>query len=231
MAVGFLVPLLVGCPQSEPEDDNAVVVYPVDQGAEETPAQPAADSEGWIECKPSGDAKWEMIDGEGGGWDETDGLLRMPWYDGLASARWTGSVPEAPFEVELEAQRTDGFDFFCGLTVPTRSTDECVTLIVDGWGGAILGISSINDMDASENQAATDMLFEDNQWYKIRLRFANEELKVWIDEKEMIDLDTTGLRLSLKVGPIDECAPFGLATWQTSSELRSIRWRRLPGEE
>jgi hypothetical protein len=157
--------------------------------------------------------------------------MGIPWFHGLAGVRWTGEVPEAPFEVELEAKRTDGDDFFCGLTVPTRSKEECVTLIVGGWGGSIVGISSINDLDASENQTGTTMRFEDNQWYKIRLSFANEMIKAWIDDKEMIDVDTTGQRLSLRYGPIDVCAPFGLATWQCGSELRKVRWRRLPAGE
>jgi len=230
MAAGMMVWLMVGCRRPAPAVEVPEAVDDGGQVVEETPAKPAAGPEGWIECKPGGGAKW-MVGGEGGGWDEVDGLLRIPWYDGLAAARWTGRVPEAPFEVELEARRTDGSDFFCGLTVPTRSTDECVTLIVGGWGGSIVGISSINDLDASENQAALDMRFEDNQWYKIRLRFAGEQLQVWIDAKELIDVDTTGLRLGLRSGPIDVCAPFGLATWQTGSELRSIRWRRLPGGE
>ena len=104
-------------------------------------------------------------------------------------------------------------------------------MIVGGWGGSIIGISSINELDASENQTATTMHFEDNQWYKIRLRFADETIKAWIDEKEVIDADTTGQRLSLRYGPIDVCAPFGLATWQCGSEMRSIRWRRLPAGE
>lgn len=231
MAAGLMVPLMSGCQAPTAEEDGAEGVDSDSPAAEEAPAQPAADPEGWIECKPAGDAKWELVGVEEGGWDEEDGMLRIPWYDGLAGARWTGQVPEAPFEVELEAQRTDGSDFFCGLTVPTRSTDECVTLIVGGWGGSIVGISSINDLDASENQSALDMRFEDKQWYKIRLRFAAEQLLVWIDDKEIIDVDTTGLRLSLRAGPIDMCAPFGVASWQTSSELRSIRWRRLSVDE
>lgn len=232
MAAGLMVPLMSGCqPPAPTAEDGTEGEDPGSPAAEEAPAQPAADPEGWIECKPAGDAKWELVGVEEGGWDEEDGMLRIPWYDGLAGARWTGQVPEAPFEVELEAQRTDGSDFFCGLTVPTRSTDECVTLIVGGWGGSIVGISSINDLDASENQSALDMRFEDKQWYKIRLRFAAEQLLVWIDDKEIIDVDTTGLRLSLRAGPIDMCAPFGVASWQTSSELRSIRWRRLSVDE
>ena len=43
----------------------------------------------------------------------------------------------------------------------------------------------------------------------------------------LIDLDTAGRKLSLRPGPIDACAPFGLATWQSSGEFKDIRWRPL----
>lgn len=234
--------LAAGCQPPAPEaaTDDGEGTGGAEPAAEETVAGetaaplpepvPAATGE-WIECKPDGEAKWEIVAGEGSQWDDEEGVLRVPWANGLAAARWTGPVPEAPFEVELEAQRTDGSDFFCGLTVPTRSTDECVTLIVGGWGGSIVGISSLNDLDASENQTALDMHFEDNQWYKIRLRFAGERLMVWIDDKEIIDADTTGTRLSLRPGAIELCAPFGLATWECGAEMRGMRWRRLPEGE
>lgn len=41
-------------------------------------------------------------------------------------------------------------EFFCGLTVPVRTGTECVSLIVGGWGGSLVGISSIDGLDASE---------------------------------------------------------------------------------
>jgi len=221
--------LLCACQPPESQDDGEEAKAPeAAPPAEEKPAPKVGE---WVECVPEGDAKWEVGDGEGIVWDEEEKLLRIPWFGGLSGVKWTGEVPEAPFEVELEAKRTDGDDFFCGLTVPTRSKEECVTLIVGGWGGSIVGISSINDLDASENQTGTTMRFEDNQWYKIRLSFGNETIKAWIDDKEMIDADTTGQRLSLRYGPIDVCAPFGLATWQCGSELRNVRWRRLPAGE
>ena len=45
--------------------------------------------------------------------------------------------------------------------------------------------------------------------------------------QQVIDLDTTGRKLALRPGPIDICAPFGLATWQSSGEFRALQWRPL----
>ena len=59
------------------------------------------------------------------------------------------------YEVTLEAMRVDGNDFFCGMTFPAGK-DPC-TLIVGGWGGTVVGLSSINGMDASENETTINM--------------------------------------------------------------------------
>ena len=43
----------------------------------------------------------------------------------------------------------------------------------------------------------------------------------------MIDVDTTGKALALRPGAIEDYAPFGLASWQTSALIRNVRWRPL----
>jgi len=170
------------------------------------------------------------------GWQEAGGgvfsqegdLMRLNWGEALTAVKWTGELPQAPFEIEMDARRLDGSDFFCGLTFPARGVDECVTLIVGGWGGGLVGISSINGLDASENEARVAHRFVNETWYKIRLRRAGEQFEVWIDDEKLIDVPTEGKTLSLRPGPISVCAPFGLATWQSSAEIRNPRWRKLP---
>jgi hypothetical protein len=125
------------------------------------------------------------------------------------------------------AMRKDGTDFFCAITFPARGTDECVTLIVGGWGGSLVGISSIDGKDASENETRSTQAFEPGAWYRIRLLREGERIAAWINNKKVVDVDTTGKKLSLREGPISECAPFGLATWQTTAVIRNVRWRRI----
>lgn len=155
------------------------------------------------------------------------GILRLNWGESLSAIRWTGSPPAPPFEIELDARRLDGSDFFCGLTFPARATGECLTWVVGGWGGGLVGISSIDDLDASENETASHRSFEKNRWYRLRLKRSTERIEAWIDDAPVIDLDTSGRKLSLRPGPIDACAPFGLATWQSSGEFKRPRWRPL----
>jgi len=136
-------------------------------------------------------------------------------------------LPTVPYSVELEARRMSGSDFFCGLTFPVRSGNECVTLILGGWGGNLVGISSIDGLDASENSTASQHEFEDKRWYRIRVEVGDERLQAWIDDRQVVDAYTEGQKLSLRAGPIEACAPFGLATWMTNAEVRGVKWRRM----
>jgi hypothetical protein len=82
-------------------------------------------------------------------------------------------------------------------------------------------------MDASENETASYQGFKDEQWYKIRLEVRKDSLKAWIDERELVDVVTKDRKLGLRFGDIEKCAPLGLATWQTTAELRKLQWRKL----
>lgn len=131
-----------------------------------------------------------------------------------------------PYVVELEARRMSGSNFFCGLSFPVRSGSECVSLIVGGWGGSLVGISSIDGLDASENSTASQHEFDNQRWYRIRVEVGVERLQAWIDDRQVVDAHTEGQRLSLRLGPIEDCAPFGIATWLTTAEVRGVRWRK-----
>jgi hypothetical protein len=191
-------------------------------------ADGAAASEGWAEMEALEPGKWEGIGGAADlEWDAENQLLRIGIGTDLNGVRWTGPMPTVPYEIELEARRMSGSDFFCGLTFPVRAGSESVSLIVGGWGGNLVGISSINGLDASENSTASQQSFEDQRWYRIRVAVEAERLRAWIDDHEVVDAHTEGQELSLRAGPIEECAPLGLATWLTRAEVRGVKWRTL----
>ena len=185
----------------------------------------------WISLAPAkeGMGSWKALNFGGEG--ETvwkGGTLAIAEGAELTGVVFSGgNLPEAPYEIEVEARRTSGVDFFCGLTLPVRDAKTCVTFICGGWGGGVVGFSSIDGMDASENETASYQAFKDKQWYKIRLEVRKESLKAWVDKKELVDVNTKGRKLGLRFGDIEKCAPLGLATWQTTAELRGLRWRKL----
>ena len=45
-------------------------------------------------------------------------------------------------------------------------------------GGSLIGISSLDDFDASENETGDAYVFEDKKWYDVRLRVTEEKLQV-----------------------------------------------------
>jgi hypothetical protein len=193
--------------------------------------------------KPSmpleGEGWQSLFDGQSlKGWRETAfagrgqvecrfGLLLFNMGDPFTGLNFTNEVPELNYEVTLDAMRVSGSDFFCGLTVPVR--ESFCSLIVGGWGGSLVGISSLNGMDASENETTKYVSFEQGRWYRIRLRVTEERIEAWIDKEKLINVVTTRKRISLRPGEIELSKPFGIASWQTTAALRDIKLRRVDG--
>jgi hypothetical protein len=182
----------------------------------------------WVKMEKMEPGKWQAIEGAANlEWDQENRVLKIGVGMDLNGVRWAGPLPTVPYVVELDARRMSGSDFFCGLTFPVRSGKECVSLIIGGWGGNLVGISSIDGLDASENSTASQQEFEDERWYRMRVEVRDEHLQAWIDDQQVVDAHTEEQKLSLREGPIEACAPFGLATWLTSAEVRGVRWRKL----
>jgi hypothetical protein len=141
--------------------------------------------------------------------------------DGCTGITWKEDFPTADYEVTLEAMRVDGNDFFCGMTFPVGK-DPC-SLIVGGWGGTVVGLSSINGMDASENETMQIRQFEKDRWYRIRLKVTGTTIQAWIDDEIVIDF-TIGYN-SLSIRPeVELSKPFGIASWRTTAAIRNIRF-------
>ena len=84
--------------------------------------------------------------------------------------RWTraGVFPKTNYEIRFEATRIKGGDFFASLTFPVGES-HC-TWVTGGWGGDIVGLSSLDGWDASDNETRTYYTFETSRWYAFRLQ-------------------------------------------------------------
>lgn len=169
---------------------------------------------------------WKMTDFAGPGEVRVEkGDLVMEAGVMLTGVSWTNSLPKTNYEVSLEAMKKDGTDFFCGLTFPVG--DSHCSFIVGGWGGGIIGLSSIDSMDASENETTKYMNFEKNKWYQIRVRVTPTAIEAWIDDEQMVDQSIVDRNVGMRPGEIELSEPFGIAAYQTTSALRNIRIRRF----
>jgi len=136
--------------------------------------------------------------------------------------------PKMNYEVSLESKRIDGRDFFCTTTFPVG--DSFCSFVVGGWGGSVTGLSSIDGIDASENQTGQGIEYKNDQWYKIRIRVTDKRVETWIDKEQTVDLDTSDVKLGIRI----ECnvsTPFGIASYDTVGAVKDIKVRNLSAAE
>ena len=171
---------------------------------------------------------WQPTDfaGKGEVFIDKNGSLVLEMGAELSGLHWKGEpLPTTNYEISLQAMRTMGSDFFCGLTFPYKETHA--TLVLGGWGGSLIGISSLDDFDASENETGDAYIFEDNQWYDIRLQVTDSEFTVWIDGKSVIDCEVEGRRVGMRHGEIEMSVPLGICTFATTGVLKNIKLRKI----
>ena len=133
-------------------------------------------------------------------------------------------IPKINYEIEYEAQREAGSDFFAGITFPVGKS-HC-SLILGGWGGGVCGLSSLDGMDAVENDTTSYREFEKGKWYKVRLVVTDKRIDAWIDKDHIVDVETEGRRISVRF-EVERSKPLGFSTWQTTGRIRNARIREL----
>lgn len=183
--------------------------------------------------------EWQsMFDGKTlQGWRETpytdrgevrveNGTIVLGTGKPLTGVNWSGAFPHNNYEVRFEGARLKGNDFFAALTFPVG--DSFCTWVTGGWGGDIVGLSSIDGWDASDNETRSYFTFEKERWYALRLRVADRRIRAWIDELQVIDVNVEGRALSLYFGETKLSAPFGFGSYRTAGGLRKIEYRLLP---
>jgi len=153
------------------------------------------------------------------------GSIVLGMGEGCTGITWKKEFPEQNYRVTLEAKRVSGNDFFCGMTFPVGK--EPCSLIIGGWGGTTVGLSSINTMDASENQTTNYMEFEKEKWYRISLLVHADTIRAMIDDQVVVNFVKSKYD-ELSIRPeVELSKPFGIASWYTTAELRNIRLERI----
>jgi hypothetical protein len=215
-------PKPVGTTQPAATTQSAVATKPA---ATTKPAAAANDWEwltdgktmaGWKVPKFGGDGKVYVKDGDFH-MEAGDMCTGITYADG-------NTLPREDYELELEAMRVEGDDFFAGLTFPVGK--DHISLICDGWAGAVTGLSCLDDFDASLNETTQDLEFKNKQWYVIRVRVTKTHITCWVDDKQIINVARKGRKISIRP-EVDLSLPLGVATWQTHGAVRNIRLRRL----
>ena len=188
------------------------------------PAPPKPD-DGWLSLFNGKDLSgWEETDYAGrGNVKVQNGELHIENGLVITGVTYTNktALPKTNYEIEYEAKKLNGTDFFGLLTFPVG--DAHASLVTGGWGGAVTDISSINSMDASENNTTVYLKFNKDHWYKFRLSVTPDNLSVWMTPKEhLIPLNATVA--SVVKAYQEDAAKAGqtLTAEQAESALRAI---------
>lgn len=220
----MLIPWNVAEGQEPPKQTVEPTGSPVVSSAEKGPAwKPLLPEEGWD--------GWEFSDFYGNGKVTRDGeLVIFEVGKPLTGITYVGKeeFPTSNFEIELEARRTKGKDFLCGLTFPVGKS--FCSFIAGGWGGGLVGLSSINGSDASENATTSYHDFKNEQWYRFRVSVDDEFIRCWIDEEQVVTQEREHNEFTTRL-EVHASQPLGFCVFQSQVELKNFRWRRLTTDE
>jgi hypothetical protein len=169
------------------------------------------------------------------GWDITNfgtqgpihvspGSIIIGMGDGCSGIHLKDNFPVINYEVKLKAKKVSGNDFFCGLTFPVG--ESFCSLIIGGWGGPVVGLSSIDGNDAAHNETQMLKKFEHDTWYAVHLKVTETKIEAWIDNEQVVDFETTGRQLSIRP-EVNLSKPFGICTWMTTAEIKDIYLKML----
>jgi hypothetical protein len=182
-------------------------------------------------------------------------LMIIIGRDDLAlGIKYVKPFPKSNYEIIYQAKRAGGRNFFGAITFPVK--ESFCSFINGGWNGTVVGLSSINGNDASENETTAFYEFTNRQWYQFRVCVSDDRIMVWfyaVDEegkimkadkddpkaatstqkeieKPKIDLVLEGKSISNRI-EVSFFEPLGISTWYTEGHLRDIKYRELTLDE
>ncbi|MEQ1825392.1 MAG: family 16 glycoside hydrolase [Pirellula sp.] len=169
---------------------------------------------------------WEITNFGGEGTvDRSEGVLKLGIGDPLTGITLKSKdFPKENYELQWKANRVEGSDFLAGVTFPVGN--EHCSFIAGGWGGGLVGLSSINGNDASENETASFHNFKNKQWYSFRVRVDKTHITAWIDDKEVAHVEREPGKFSLRAEVL-KSRPLGYCAFQSVVEVKDWEYRVL----
>ena len=201
----------------------------------------ATEARGWDEPVPGPSTKLKLFDGKSlEGWKRVEstraGIVAIE--DGAIVLESGGpmtllvstrvDLPRIDYEIAFEAKRTVGNDFFAAATFPVGKSH--ITLVNGGWGGSVTGLSSLNGSDASENDSRRFVKYENDKWYRFRVRVTDEVIRCWVDDREIFAVDHRDQEVKTRI-ETRSCQPLGFASYRSRGLIRSVEVRGLSTAE
>ncbi len=221
-------PGVIYLPMAHPADGDAPEVAPP---ADELPPAPEPDPYAWRELFDGETLEgWEptRFGGEGEVSVTDEGTILLDMGHPMTGITYQGDVPRTNYEIELEGMRLDGIDFFATTTFPVGE-DHC-SFVTGGWGGSVVGLSTIDYYDAAENPTTRFFSFKPEVWYTFRIRVTDSLIEAWIDDERFVAQGIEDHRIGIRFES-EPSRPLGISAYMTRSALGDIRIRRLSPEE
>ena len=208
---------------SPPAEANAEIA--VEIKAAETKAEVSKEKSRWKPLMEKNSLKgWEITNfGGEGNVEINEGVMRIERGEPLTGVTIISKdFPKQNYEMRWKASRIDGSDFFAGVTFPVG--DEFCSFICGGWGGGLVGLSSINGNDASENESTGFHQFKNKQWYAFKVRVDKKHITAWIDEKEVLKIERENKKFSLR-GEVFKSKPLGYCVFQSIVDVKEWEYQ------
>ncbi len=138
----------------------------------------------------------------------------------MTGAVYQGALPSDQYRLTFQARRMIGSDFFATVTFPVKES-HC-SLVTGGWGGATVGLSNIDGLDASRNETKTFIGFDDEIWYQFEVEVKWPKIVCRVDNETVIDIDVEDREVAVR-SDVANCKPFGFCTYETCGEIRDIQ--------
>jgi len=137
---------------------------------------------------------------------------------------WDDEFPKENYEIVWEARRVGGIDIFASVTIPVG--DAHVTFVSGGWGDSVVGLSSVDDLNASDNEWTKIMSFKNEQWYDFRIRVTPKKIEAWIDDKPVVECERGDHKFTV-YPELALTRPLGFFSWSTTGAVRNLDMRRI----
>lgn len=184
-------------------------------------------AEGWKPLLPKdGIEGWEVTNfGGEGDVENKDGSLMLGRGEPLTGVTRLGKdFPLENYELRWSAQRVEGSDFFAGITFPVGK--EHCSFICGGWGGGLVGISSINGNDASENETSSYRNFKNGEWYRFKIRVDAKNITVWLNDEQILEIERANRKFSVRA-EVMRSRPLGYCVFQSKVLIKDWEYRTV----